>query len=129
MNWITLSNLDLKKGYLFTFKPTPPTKWQIGHHRREKNLRKGGNIFSWKFISKSDDLSTYFIAFQARLPGSTIRRAMASASMTGTPRSRNILEIVLFPVATPPYNIKIKLFHQKSTIRNRKQILIHKKNL
>ena len=95
-----------QKGVFIYVNNPPPTKWQIGHHRREKNLRKGGNILSWKYISKSDDLSTYFIAFQARLPGSTIRRAMASASMTGTPRSRNMLEIVLFPVATPPYKHK-----------------------
>ena len=27
---------------------------------------------------------------------------MASASMTGTPRSRNMLDTVLFPVPTPP---------------------------
>ena len=107
MNWITLSNLYLKKGYLFTWKTTPPpnkmTNWTSSG---VKNLWKGGNICSWKFISKCDALSTYFIAFQARLPGSTIRRAMASASITGTPRSRNMLEIVLFPVATPPYKHK-----------------------
>ena len=42
------------------------------------------------------------MARQAVRPGSTIRRAMASASMTGTPRSRNMLDTVLLPVATPP---------------------------
>ena len=42
------------------------------------------------------------MARQAFLPGSTILLAMASASMTGTPSSLNMLDTVLFPVPTPP---------------------------
>ena len=45
---------------------------------------------------------TALIFFHAGRPGSTIFLAMRSASMTGTPSSRNILLTVLFPVATPP---------------------------
>ena len=92
--------------FIYVNNNPPPNKITNWTSSGGKNLWKGGNICSWKFISKCDDLSTYFIAFQARLPGSTIRRAMASASITGTPRSRNMLEIVLFPVATPPYKHK-----------------------
>ncbi len=50
-------------------------------------------------------LINHLIALQAVLPGSTIRLAMASASMTGMPRSLNMLETVLLPVATPPCNM------------------------
>ena len=51
-----------------------------------------------------DPAVTALIFFHAGLPGSTIFLAMRSASMTGTPSSRNIFPTVLFPVATPPVN-------------------------
>ena len=53
---------------------------------------------SWKTHWPNSSL----IALQATLPGSTILLAMASASMTGTPSSLNMLDTVLFPVPTPP---------------------------
>ena len=42
------------------------------------------------------------IFFQAGRPGSTICFAIRSQSTIGTPNSRNIEAVVLFPVPTPP---------------------------
>ena len=52
MNWITLSNLDLKKGYLFTFKPTPPNKMTNWTSSEGKKFKKRGKYFFMKIYLK-----------------------------------------------------------------------------
>lgn len=59
-------------------------------------------LFSSPLSWKTQGPNSSLIALQAFLPGSTILLAMASASMTGTPRSLNMFDTVLLPVATPP---------------------------
>lgn len=98
----------LSKNKLTNLKNDVPESCPVQFSVVVKNSRSKFIPENLHFLSCIGPLvKSHLIALQAVLPGSTIRLAMASASMTGTPRSRNMLETVLLPVATPPCNILV----------------------
>ena len=83
----------------------PRSMWtsaDVNNSQTSKMIVLSAALFSSPLSWKTQGPNSSFIALHAFLPGSTILLAMASASMTGTPSSRNMLDTVLFPVATPP---------------------------